>query len=128
MAVTGIYIVIVLLLAFALLAVRDLSETKLRKLRSELLALRTHEQQLAARKAEVQQLIGWVNESLRRARDRQVAAQKTWGELHDLLTEAGIPVGPAAGIDPGCSSRFLNKSPGGKSRRATAALAARPGK
>ena len=93
-AMTGFYIVIVLLLAFALLAVRDLSETKLRKLRSELLALRTHEQQLAARKAEVQQLIGWVNESLRRARDRQVAAQKAWGELHDLLTEAGIHVGP----------------------------------
>ena len=94
MAVTGVYIVIVLLLAFALLAVRDLSETKLRKLRSELLALRTHEQQLAARKAEVQQLIGRVNESLRRARDRQGAAQKTWGELNDLLTEAGIHVGP----------------------------------
>jgi hypothetical protein len=93
-AMTGIYIVIVLLLAFALLAVRDLSETKLRKLRSELLALRTHEQQLAARKAEVQQLIGWVNESLRRARDRQVAAQKAWWELHDLLTEAGNHVGP----------------------------------
>ena len=30
-------------LAFALLAVRDLSETKLRKLRSGLLALRPHE-------------------------------------------------------------------------------------
>ena len=95
MAVPGLYIVIVLLLAFALLAVRDLSEPKLRKLRSELLALRTHEQQLAARKAEVQQLIGWVNESLRRARDRQGAAQNTWGggKLHDLLTEAGIHVG-----------------------------------
>ena len=94
MAVTGLYFVIVVLLVFALLAGRDLSETKLRKLRSELLALRTHEQQLAARKAEVQQLIGWVNESLRRARDRQGAAQNTWGELNDLLTEAGIHVGP----------------------------------
>ncbi|MDP6698039.1 MAG: hypothetical protein QGH25_00185 [Candidatus Latescibacteria bacterium] len=93
-AMTGLYIVIVLLLAFGLLAVRDLSETKLRKLRSELLALRNHEQQLAARKAEVQQLIGWVNESLRRARDRQGAAEKTWGELHGLLTEADIHVGP----------------------------------
>ena len=93
-AMTGLYLVIVVVLVFALLAVRDLSETKLRKLRSELLAVRTHEQQLAARKAEVQQLIGWVNESLRRARDRQGAAQNTKGELHDLLTEAGIHVGP----------------------------------
>ena len=93
-AMTGLYLVIVVLLVCALLAVRDLSETKLRKLRSGLLALRTHEQQLAARKAEVQQLIGWVNESLRRARDRQGAAQNTNGELHDLLTEAGIHVGP----------------------------------
>ena len=93
-AMTGLYLVIVVLLVFALLAVRDLSETKLRRMRSELLALRTQEQQLAARKAEVQQLIGGVNESLRRARDRQGAAQNTKGELHDLLTEAGIHVGP----------------------------------
>ena len=47
-AMTGLYLVIVVLLVVALLAVRDLSETKLRKLRSGLLALRTHEQQLAA--------------------------------------------------------------------------------
>ena len=90
----GLYIVVVLVLFIALLAVRDLSTTKLRKVRSELLALRSQEQQLATRKAEVQQLIGWINESLRRASDRQRAAQNTWEELHGMLADAGIPAGP----------------------------------
>ena len=90
----GLYIVVVLVLFIALLAVRDLSTTKLRKVRSELLALRSQEQQLATRKAEVQQLIGWINESLRRASDRQRAGQNTWEELHGMLADAGIPVGP----------------------------------
>ena len=90
----GIYIAIVVALIIVVLVVRDQSEVRLRKMRSELMAMRSHEQHLHTEKAEVQQLISWVTESLKRATDRQETAQNACRDLHDLLTDTGIHVEP----------------------------------
>ena len=90
----GIYIAFIVVLIIALLVVRDQSEVKVRKMRAELMAMRSHEQHLQIEKAEVQQLISWVSESLKRAADRQETAQKGCRTLRDLLTDAGIDVEP----------------------------------
>ena len=90
----GIFILAVLAQMIAILVVRDRSEIRLKKMRAELMAMRSHAHHLQSEKEEVQKLISWVSESLKRCAKRQETAQSACRELRDILTAAGIYVEP----------------------------------
>tara|TARA_B100000530_G_C15500065_1_gene306152 strand:+ start:162 stop:473 length:312 start_codon:yes stop_codon:yes gene_type:complete len=90
----SIFILIVLAQVIAILAVRDRSEIRLKKMRAELMAMRSDAQHLQSEKEEVRKLISWVSESLKRCAKRQETAQSACLELRDILTAAGIDVKP----------------------------------
>ncbi|HIG52524.1 MAG TPA: hypothetical protein EYG11_12025 [Candidatus Latescibacteria bacterium] len=90
----GISIAIVVVLVVVLLLVRGQSDVRLRKMRAELMAMRSYEQHLQIEKAEVQQLIDQVTESLKHATGRQETAQNACRDLRKLLEESGVFVAP----------------------------------
>ena len=91
---TGVYIAILVVLVIAALAIRDQTAVNLGRMRSELMSKRTQEQHMGNEKVEVQQLVDWVAEGVKRAQDRQESAQKACQELRDFLEKASIHVEP----------------------------------
>ena len=57
----GIFILAVLAQIIAILVVRDRSEIRLKKMRAELMAMRSHAHHLESEKEEVRKLISWVS-------------------------------------------------------------------
>jgi len=88
--VTGLFITLVVVLVITCLVVRDQSEFKLGKLRSELLGLRSEEKRLEEARTEIEQLVRWVGEALNRADTRQRTAERDGRELTGILDRMGI--------------------------------------
>lgn len=87
---TGLFIAIVIALLITCLVVRDQTEFKLGKMRSDLLGLRTEEKRVEEARTEVEQMVRWVGEALNRADKRQRTAEQDGRALENILNRMGI--------------------------------------
>ncbi|MFT5085700.1 MAG: myosin heavy subunit [Candidatus Latescibacterota bacterium] len=87
---TSLLITAVVVLVITCLVVRDQTEFKLGKLRTELLGLRSEEKRLEETRTEVEQLVRGVGEELNRADTRQRTAEQNNRELAEILDGMGI--------------------------------------
>lgn len=102
---TGFFIAIVIALVITCLVVRDQTEFKLGKMRSELLGLRTEEKRVEETRTEVEQMVRWVGEALNRADKRQRTAEHDGRELEEILDAMGIELKADAASTAAASTR-----------------------
>ncbi len=82
------------------LVVRDQTEFRLSRLRSDLLALNSEEKRLAERRDEVELMVAQIGEALMRADRRQTSVEKGCGQLADKLEM----IGSLTGTDPNAAA------------------------
>ncbi len=102
---TGLFIAIVIALLITCLVVRDQTEFKLGKMRSDLLGLRTEEKRLEETRTEVEQMVRWVSEALSRADKRQRAAEQDGRALEEILDGMGIELKTDAAVVEAASAQ-----------------------
>lgn len=75
------------------LIVRDQTEFRLSRLRSELLALNSEEKRLAERRDEVELMVAQIGDALMRADRRRVSLEKGCGQMADKLEQVQAMTG-----------------------------------
>ncbi|MEW6750055.1 MAG: hypothetical protein AB1505_03650 [Candidatus Latescibacterota bacterium] len=95
-----VYLAAAIALVILTLVVRDQTEFRLSRLRSELVALRSEEKRLSEEREDLERTIVQIGDALLRADSRQTAAGQVCRQVGEALAAMGVEVGALAPAEP----------------------------